>query len=965
MDELVRFVLQRPAQRPDSSEIKVLRPTFVEPGTDRPTARLKAREFAATNKFLRTPDPLTHAEVARAVAALLAPSPAETDAVRDVVHDHTGKTPEQVVADSRFASEEDQLANSLVAMKLLSDSLGADAPGLSDLARGYDAIRASASPVRECVQLRPLAQPLFSDPQLVDAATAFGAAPSSSDRRPAQPPAPSGPVSAPPTESPISSEPYPTDVLLPIDRALTVLAALPAASFQPPEYTVGSPSTASAEAQGTSPPEGLRHIRSRVNRPWTLTREAIQALPDDVRRTLGDHGADPATTGLPAMVDILHHARTQALRAAALAALPAGTRLYPVGSRLLPANSADHMGVTAAESRQAMALPTTRGNIRPAGIGDLLIVRQHTLRYEGGELAHVENVLPREKLNRETRRLQRTEATLVQESETTKTEERDSQTTDRFSLKRETSDTVKRDSEFKAGLAVTARYGPFIEVKANADYATKTATESSVRQATEFSKDLVNRSVSKVVERVLERRSVTTIEEFEEKYAHGMDNTAGTQPVSGVYQWIDEVVQAQVYNYGKRQLFDVVVPEPAAAYIAAEQRHSELSSDLVKPPHFPLTAYQIDEGNYLVWGQTYDVVDLEPPPPPYRIAGKSIAATIAQQPLLSSGTSDLPIEDGYRAKYLQGAYGYSTSGDDHDLWLVAGKLQDDLTEPPVPAAEMNNETEVLPVSYYSRNVVAFALGIDLYCEVTERATHAWQLKTHAKLTQGYLTKLKQYEQAVAEARSAAGAVVPGGNPGLNRKLVVTELRKQCLMLLTAQHFEGFGAIAPSSTEGYPEPDLELSAEQMPYVRFFEQAFEWEHLAFFYYPYFWGRRPGWQDRMLLDDTDPDFSDFLRAGAARVVFPVRPGFESAVMHFLETGEIWNGGPPPDMASPLYVPILKEIQEATGAPGKETAQGEPWLVRVPTTLVRLRPASDLPEWRKSGDDWVPVEQHSEHQT
>ncbi|MGW1273425.1 hypothetical protein, partial [Streptomyces sp. NPDC002491] len=612
-------------------------------------------------------------------------------------------------------------------------------------------------------------------------------------------------------------------------------------------------------------------------------------------------------------------------------------------------------------AHEATALPTTRGNIRPAGIGDLLIVKQHTLRYEGGELAHIENVLPREKLNRETRRLERTEATLVQESETTKTEERDSQTTDRFSLKRETSDTVKRDSEFKAGLAVTARYGPFIEVKANADYATKTATESSVRQSTEFSKDLVNRSVSKVVERVLERRSVTTVEEFEEKYAHGMDNTAGAQPVSGVYQWIDKVVQAQVYNYGKRQMFDVTVPEPAAAFIDAQQRRSAQSSELVRPPDFPLTAYDLDEGNYLVWGQLYNVLDLEAPPPLYRIAGKSIAATIAQTPLLSSGTYDLPVEDGYQAKFLQGGYGFSATGADRDLWLVAGKVQDDLAEEPTPAFDMAQETEVVPVSYYSRNIVAFALGVELYCERTERGLHVWQLKTHAKLTQGYLTKLKEYEQAVAEARAAAGVVIPGGNPGLNRKVVVTELRKQCLMLLTAQHFEGFGAIESSSQEGYPEPDLGLSAEQMPYVRFFEQAFEWEHLAFFYYPYFWGRRPGWQDRMLLDDADPDFSDFLRAGAARVVFPVRPGFESAVTHFLETGEIWNGGPPPDMASPLYVPILKEIQEASGAPGAETALGEPWLVRVPTTLVRLRPESDLPEWRKSGDDWVPVERHS----
>jgi hypothetical protein len=144
---------------------------------------------------------------------------------------------------------------------------------------------------------------------------------------------------------------------------------------------------------------------------------------------------------------------------------------------------------------------------------------------------------------------------------------------------------------------------------------------------------------------------------------------------------------------------------------------------------------------------------------------------------------------------------------------------------------------------------------------------------------------------------------------------------------------------------------------MPYVRFFEQAFEWEHLVYFFYPYFWGWKPAWHNRMLLDDIDPEFADFLRAGAARVVFPVRPGFEAAVIHYLETGEIWNGGPPPDISDSTYVPIVKEIQEAQGAPGDEVPTGEPWLVRLPTTLVKLRADDALPAWQKVGEDWQPA--------
>jgi len=66
--------------------------------------------------------------------------------------------------------------------------------------------------------------------------------------------------------------------------------------------------------------------------------------------------------------------------------------------------------------------------------------------------------------------------------------------------------------------------------------------------------------------------------------------------------------------------------------------------------------------------------------------------------------------------------------------------------------------------------------------------------------------------------------------------------------------------------------------------------------------------------------------------------------------ETGEIWNGaGEPPPINSPLYLPIVTEIQERTGAPLGEIAVGEPWATHLPTPLVILRPDDDLPRWRR----------------
>jgi hypothetical protein len=678
-----------------------------------------------------------------------------------------------------------------------------------------------------------------------------------------------------------------------------------------------------------------------------LSAQAVEQLPSHVRETLTSLHLDPTSTGLPHVLSALDDARvaheTQQLRGYETSV----EHLVKIGSSFVSAaGGSDYVGNPAA------AMPSGHGSIKPVGIGDLLIVKQHVLRYEGGEVAHVENVLKSEVLDRETRRLDRTETTVLVETERTKEEERDNQSTDRFSLKRETSETLKNETEFKAGVQVDAKYGTFVEVKASADFATKSSSEESTKQASEFSKDVVTRSVSKVVERVLERRSTTTISEFEEKYRHGFDNTAGDGNISGVYQWVDKVLQAQVYNYGKRMLFDVTVPEPGTAFVVA-QIGDKQGDPIVKPVPFTINADQVSEGNYTAYAKLYDVTGLEAPPPPTKTVAKAIDALLPDGDHETTKSIEVVLDDGYQASYALFQRDYRTYSGASWRVLVGSNWIDALGS--TGYVTMAGETGSVAIAVDAYKTREFAATIEIFCSRTSRAMKAWQLKTHAAITQGYLAKQQAYESKLAEAAAAAGVVITGRNPLWNQRITTTELRKQCITMLTAQQFESFGALE-LSPQGYPQPNLARAEAQMPYVRFFEQAFEWEHLVYFFYPYFWGWKPGWSHRMLLDDVDPQFADFLRAGAARVVFPVRPGFEAAVAHYLETGEIWNGGPAPDVNDPLYVPIIKEIQEAQGAPGSEVPQGDPWLVRLPTTLTKLRPDDALPKWKKVGEDWQP---------
>ena len=52
----------------------------------------------------------------------------------------------------------------------------------------------------------------------------------------------------------------------------------------------------------------------------------------------------------------------------------------------------------------------------------------------------------------------------------------------------------------------------------------------------QFSKDVVSRSASKLTTKVRQLQTTITLQEFEEKFSHGFDNTAqGATNVSGVY----------------------------------------------------------------------------------------------------------------------------------------------------------------------------------------------------------------------------------------------------------------------------------------------------------------------------------------------------------------------------------------------------------------------------------------------
>ncbi|QSS62251.1 glycoside hydrolase family protein, putative [Histoplasma capsulatum] len=607
-------------------------------------------------------------------------------------------------------------------------------------------------------------------------------------------------------------------------------------------------------------------------------------------------------------------------------------------------------------------VPHTVGKVNKIGVGDLLVVRQQLIGYEGADIAHIENVLKGESKSREHVRTDRTETVTSLETETTQEDTRELASTTRFEMGQETQKQIQEAYELKGGVQVTAKYGPAVEVSANVEGGFNRSKEESTKTATKFSQDVTEKAVKKITERVLQKTTTTITSEVVEKNSHGIDNTAGNVNISGVYQWVNKVYEAQVFNYGLRTLFDFMVPEPAAWVINTMTKAAESKTMLEKPQKFDLEPSQISEegeDNYGHWVKVYEATDVGPPPADYITATDQINKGDGKPEQDYQHTGQITIESGYEA--VQVVVGCAVNYWEEN-WVADVIVGNETCRFKQGAGfiiplSVDKQRGTIPWGVKTWNTASIIVTVDIKCAVTEDATNKWRADTHAKLMTAYKARLQEYEEKLATLQLQQGITIEGRNPVANQATIKQELKKNCISIITGQHFDRFNSISIGPW-AYPQINLYEAEAEGEYVRFFEQAFEWEQIMYVMYPYFWGRKPYWAQRLAFEDPDPQFDEFLKAGFARVQVPARPGFEAAIDHFLQFGELWNGGPLPTISSELFLPIADEIAERAQKPGEELPQGKPWKLRIPTQLVKLRQDDKLPKWIKKDGEWVPDE-------
>lgn len=689
------------------------------------------------------------------------------------------------------------------------------------------------------------------------------------------------------------------------------------------------------------------------------------------------------------------------LKASALARLSTRTRA-----------TLEKLGVTLAEARIDEIVATLDGALTPnqpeedpgqpptpspgpaelraVGVADLLVVKQQIKRYEGGEIAHIENVLDGEAKVRTHRQLNRTEEMISTLREQEHEKETELQTTERFELNRETSLTQKTDQKIGFGLSLSGKYGPTVEFDSKLDVSDQTTEENALKSSVTYAKDVVERSKERIVERVREERRLTTLREVEEVNEHRLTNESG-EHVAGIYQFVDKIYESQVFNYGLRQMFDFMIPEPAS-YLWHLEKMPQPDPELPIPPirlevEAP-DADHIDEGNYLRLGARYGAKGLKAPPPNFLVKSASVAQGTGNeseedQPR-SRNQIEIAIPRGYRPVWslitLMGTTDedpvFSLSvGNEHTVWQPQGSERIDVGHGDLRFYRPNaNLVTIFPtdtglyadddkvyIHIFAHETANYSVHAKVTFQRKSEALREWSSSTYETIAEAYSNVLLRYQQDVETMRqrkeAQEGLAFEFGNPpSANERMIRTELKKHCLAFIRNEHA---GLLATEHSAGgtlYP-PHFGIGDANADgaLVRFFEHAFEWDQIQYVFYPYFWARPGGWADRFHARTMDAELEEFLKAGYARVVVPVRVGFEAAVSYFMQTETVWNDEGEPPIEHPLYKPIVDEIKERTGGDLGELPVGEPWETRLPTTVVLVRRGHSLPEWeRVSPDEW-----------
>jgi hypothetical protein len=374
-------------------------------------------------------------------------------------------------------------------------------------------------------------------------------------------------------------------------------------------------------------------------------------------------------------------------------------------------------------------------------------------------------------------------------------------------------------------------------------------------------------------------------------------------------------------------MIEFYIPEPGMSLL--QKQVAMENSDYPDPGPFTLRIEDIDEETYTYLASKYGTGELETPPQ------KNLSTSFSWKSSVEEGAEGygeetaegvISIPKGYYAGVLYYSFA-SFSNDNYSLSycnvsLAVGGLS-------IVNSRLKNITEIIDLSRFSihsEEGIAVSIRVSQHWDKTatvnlrlnnnrtEEFFEAWKLRIFHRCKQKHDELKSIYLRKKEEAAFIDQSKAIGRSELENFQTIQNELKKWCIKALRGESFDFNDTVLYNSLM---ESDPFAALQTQPYIWFHENSFEWKNMVYLFYPYFWGNRNQWRDKIAISENDILFQEFLQAGYAKVIVPVNPDAEALVLRYVSNPEVTEAalyedalrGNPDSQFDDLWMELLQD--------------------------------------------------------
>jgi hypothetical protein len=574
-------------------------------------------------------------------------------------------------------------------------------------------------------------------------------------------------------------------------------------------------------------------------------------------------------------------------------------------------------------------------NTEVFALGNLHQVKQKLKRYIPGDISDIVSVMPGER-RKGTKREQSKHSLTSSDKVTDSNSISDYINNSNGAISGEIINVLAHSQDVYTYNNLNTTYGPPTNLKINGNYnVERKVIDPSKNSNSAFAQRVIHSAVSNIARYVNKERIVRSESEYEEFFESIVDNSNNSEPVNGVYYWLNKLYSAKLISCGYRLMLKITVNNPAKEFI--EQEHKLKILNLNKPVSpeelFGIKQFtDITRDNYIAACTCYNVTDIDLPPDEY----KTVSVT-----LCSNQSKTVSLPDGYNAHVANIACinGGNTSVSHIDVAVGSEKVSVDIAGSSNVQCKLNNEDNSVVISAVSHSDYlsppvkpsVIMINVVITCLCNDTTLNRWREKVYKTITQHYKQVVEQYYTSIYSDSY--------------RNSYYKKAVNNLLSGLGVNTLAGY-----ARCNNIVETDLSYyntsNVNRFGLVSFLNCALEWSELNYTI-------KDSGNTPFIKAETDVFneyypvvFTAFLQASKIEIVVPVQPQFNHSILYYLKTGLIWSAK---DKLVPAFKNQASLIYEIKRSTEREIIVGEEividtWEFEIPTSLQILKKESNL---------------------